>query len=143
MRDYAKFYIDGMWVDPVNPAWMDLVDPGTEEIHGRLALGGREDVNRAIIAARRAFTAYAGTSVDERKQLLRRILDVFTRRFDEFAEAMRLEMGSPIAFAKKGQAPRVPLHVNVLLDVLEHFSFEEDRGSTRLRYEPVGVCGLI
>ncbi|WP_417408918.1 aldehyde dehydrogenase family protein [Hoeflea sp.] len=143
MRDYAKFYIDGMWVDPVNPAWMDLVDPGTEEIHGRLALGGREDVNRAVIAARRAFTAYAGTSVDERKQLLRRILDVFTRRFDEFAEAMRLEMGSPIAFAKKGQAPRVPLHVNVLLDVLEHFSFEEDRGSTRLRYEPVGVCGLI
>ncbi|WP_180901915.1 aldehyde dehydrogenase family protein [Martelella soudanensis] len=143
MKDFASFYIDGMWVDPANPDWMDLVDPATEEIYARLALGSKEDVDRAVAAARRAFPAYAGTSVDERRRLLRRILDIYNRRFDEFAEAMRLEMGAPIGFSTKFQAPRVPIHVNALLDVLDRFSFEEDQGTTRLRYESVGVCGLI
>jgi aldehyde dehydrogenase (NAD+) len=56
---------------------------------------------------------------------------------------MRKEIGSPITFATNGQAARGPAHLNELLRVLEHFKFEEDAGTTRLRYEPVGVCGLI
>lgn len=143
MLELDKFYIDGAWTEPAAVSWMDLVDPATEKPFGRLALGGAADVDRAVKAARRAFPAYAATPVAERIDLLQRMLDVYTRRYDEFAEAMRREMGSPITFATKGQAVRGPAHLNTLLDVLKDFRFEEDKGTTRLRYEPVGVCGLI
>jgi aldehyde dehydrogenase (NAD+) len=143
MSRAAQFYIDGQWTDPVSPAWFDLIDPATESKIDRLALGNATDVDRAVAAARKAFPAYSATSVQERIDLLRRIVQVYERRYDEFAEAMRIEMGAPIAFARKGQAARGPAHLNALIAVLENFEFEEQRGTTRVRLEPVGVCGLI
>lgn len=139
-----KFYIDGAWVDPLGGTTMDLIDPATEKQFGRLSLGSAADVDRAVAAAKRAAPSFAATTVDERIALLERILEIYNRRYDEFAEAMRQEMGSPITFASKGQAVRGPLHINVLLKVLREFRFEEDMESgTRLRHQPIGVCGLI
>ena len=143
MSRAAQFYIDGEWTDPVAPVWFDLIDPATEDRIDRLALGNAADVDRAVIAARRAFVTYSATSVQERIDLLRRIVQIYERRYDEFAEAMRLEMGAPISFARKGQAARGPAHLNALIGVLENFEFEEQRGTTRVRLEPIGVCGLI
>jgi len=143
MSRTAQFYIDGQWVDPVTPRWFDLIDPATEEGAGRLALGSAADVDRAVAAARRAYPGYSETTVSERIALLRRILEIYERRSGEFAEAMRAEMGAPITFARKGQAARGPAHLNALIAVLEHFEFEEQHGTTRVRLEPVGVCGLI
>ncbi|PLZ02204.1 aldehyde dehydrogenase family protein [Burkholderia sp. WAC0059] len=143
MQRAAQFYIDGQWVEPALPAWFDLVNPATEATFGRLALGSAADVERAVVAARRAFATYSETGVAERIALLSRILQIYERRIDEFAEAMRVEMGSPITFARNGQAARGPAHLNALIDVLKRFEFEEQRGTTRLRLEPVGVCGLI
>ena len=139
----SRFYIDGSWVEPVSPQGFDLVDPSTEETYATLAMGGARDVDRAVAAARRALPAYRATSQQERTALLRRILHLYEDRLEDFAEAMRLEMGAPITFSRKGQAPRGPLHLTALIEVMERFAFEEDRGTTRLRYEPVGVCGLI
>jgi aldehyde dehydrogenase (NAD+) len=143
MSRAAQFYIDGQWVDPVAPAWFDLIDPSTEAKSGRLAMGNAVDVDRAATGARRAFAGYSATSVADRIALLRRIVQIYDRRYEEFAEAMRLEMGSPITVARKAQAVRGPVHLNTLIDLLAHFEFEERRGTTRVRLEPIGVCGLI
>ncbi|CAD6555121.1 aldehyde dehydrogenase family protein [Paraburkholderia sabiae] len=143
MSHAAQFYIDGRWVEPASARWFDLVDPSTEVPFERLALGNAEDVDRAVAAARRAFPAWSSTSVAERVAMLRRVLQIYERRYDEFAEAMRREMGAPITFARNGQAARGPAHLNALIDVLERFEFEEQRGSTRVVLEAIGVCGLI
>ncbi len=143
MSRAAQFYIDGQWVEPTSPAWFDQIDPSTEAKMGQLAIGNAADVDRAVAAARRAFPAYAATSVADRIAMLRRILNIYERRYDEFAEAIRIEMGAPITFARTAQAARGPAHLNALIGVLENFAFEEQRGSTRLRLEPIGVCGLI
>jgi aldehyde dehydrogenase (NAD+) len=139
-----KFYIDGAWVEPLGDKTMDLIDPSTEKVIGQLSLGNEADVDKAVAAAKRAAPAFAATTVEERIALLERILAAYNRRYDEFAEAMRMEMGSPITFATKGQAARGPLHIEALLKVLRDFRFEEDMDSgTRLRHQPIGVCGLI
>ncbi|HEX4024770.1 MAG TPA: aldehyde dehydrogenase family protein [Steroidobacteraceae bacterium] len=139
----AQFFIDGRWVQPATPAWLELVDPSNEESVGHLALGSAADVDRAVAAARRAFPAYAATSAAERIALLRRIVHSYQPRFEEFARTISFEMGAPITFARNAQAARGPDHLNVLLDVLERFEFEPPLGGTRVRLEPVGVCGLI
>lgn len=143
LPDLTKFYIDGTWVDPVKTRSLALVDPATEEEFGQLAMGGAEDVDNAVCAAHRAFPAFRDSKPAERIALLRRALEIYEERSEIFAEAMRQEMGSPITFSRQGQVPRGPLHLNALLEVMETFAFEDDRGSTRLRHEAVGVCGLI
>jgi aldehyde dehydrogenase (NAD+) len=139
----GRFFIDGKWVEPATASWLEMVDPATERPHGRVALGNSADVDRAVAAARRALPEFAATSVTSRIELLKRIAQCYVRRIDEFAEAMRQEMGAPIAFARNAQAPRGPAHLEALINVLERFPFEQPLGSTRLRLEPVGVCGLI
>ncbi|PVX70980.1 aldehyde dehydrogenase family protein [Paraburkholderia unamae] len=139
----GAFYIDGTWVAPADARWFDVIDPATEERIERLALGNAADVDRAVAAARRALPAWSATSVGERVDLLKRVVRIYERRYDAFAELMRREMGAPITFARSGQAARGPAHLNTLIEVLEHFAFEEQRGSTRVVLEPIGVCGLI
>lgn len=143
LPDLSRFYIDGCWVAPVSKKQFSLIDPETEKEFGALAMGGAEDVDRAVRAAHKAFPAFSETSPKERLELLRRILALYEERIEDFAEAMRQEMGSPIGFSRKAQSARGSLHLNALIEVMERFSFEENCGSTRLRYEPIGVCGLI
>ena len=78
--DHLKFYIDGAWVDPAVPATLDVVNPATEAAFARISLGSTSDVDRAVIAARRAFNSYSETSVQERLDYLRRIIDGFRAR---------------------------------------------------------------
>ena len=143
MSNVVLFYIGGRWVEPVSPVLRDLIDPATERPFGELALGNAADVDRAVVAARRAFPDYAATSAAERIALLSRIVRIYEGRYDEFAETMRQEMGVPITFARNAQAARGPAHLNTMIRVLERFSFEQQLGSTRVVLEPIGVCGLI
>lgn len=143
MSNADRFYIDGRWVEPASPSWFDVIDPATETVVERLALGDATDVDRAVAAARKALPGYARTSVAERIALLQRIVSIYERRQEEFAQAMRVEMGAPITFSRKFQVPRGWLHLNQLIDVLQRFQFEETQGTTLIRHEPVGVCGLI
>jgi aldehyde dehydrogenase (NAD+) len=120
-----------------------VINPATEEVAGVIAMGSAEDVNRAASAARRAFDSYSRTSAAERRALLERILVAYKARYDEIAQAISDEMGAPISLARQAQAGIGIGHLTAMIEVLEHFQFEERRGKTRLAYEPVGVCGLI
>ncbi|WP_043830018.1 aldehyde dehydrogenase family protein [Muricoccus aerilatus] len=138
-----KFYIDGAWVEPTTPATLGVVNPATEEVFARISLGSAPDVDRAVAAARRAFPAYAATSVEERLRLLRRIVEGFRARLPELARTMTLEMGAPITFATERQATVALFHFEEAVRVLERYRFEERMGNGIIRREPIGVCGLI
>ena len=66
MLEKLQFYIDGRWVDPVEPRSLDVINPATEEAYGRISLGSAADVDRAVAAARRAFESYSRTTREER-----------------------------------------------------------------------------
>ncbi|MCC7067651.1 MAG: aldehyde dehydrogenase family protein [Burkholderiales bacterium] len=143
MRDYLKFYIDGAWVDPITPRTFDVINPATEAVAGHISMGSAADVDRAVKAARRAFETYSQTSVADRIALLEAILAEYQRRYADMAAAITEEMGAPVALAQKAQAALGPAHVQAALAVLKDYRFEELRGTTLIRKEPIGVCGLI
>jgi aldehyde dehydrogenase (NAD+) len=138
-----QFYIDGAWVDPIEPRMIDVIDPSTEEPFARIALGSAADVDRAVAAARRAFASYSQTSRDERLALLRRIVTCFDARRAEMADVISREMGAPLAYALSAQVASGPNHLGEMIRVLERFAFDEMRGTTLVTREPIGVCGLI
>ncbi|MFI4936212.1 MAG: aldehyde dehydrogenase family protein [Caulobacterales bacterium] len=143
MREYLKFYIDGQWVDPVTPRSMDVINPANEEVAGHISAGSAADVDKAVKAARKAFETFSKTSREERIELLQRILAEYQKRFGDMANAITEEMGAPASLAQQAQAPIGMLHINTGIGVLKAYKFEEDRGTTRIAKEPIGVCGLI
>ncbi len=143
MRDYLKFYIDGAWVDPAVPRTLDVINPATESPAGRISMGSAEDVDRAVRAARRAFASFSHTTVAERVALLERVIAEYKNRYADMAAAITEEMGAPAMLAQKAQAAMGIGHLQTALAVLKDYHFEEQRGSTLIRKEPIGVCGLI
>jgi aldehyde dehydrogenase (NAD+) len=143
MREHLQFYIDGRWVAPATAKTLDVIDPSTEKPVGRISLGSAADVDRAVKAARAAFETYGQTTREERVALLQRILGAYQERLDDLAEVISLEMGAPMSLAKAAQAPSGLAHFAKMLEVLSTYPFVENRDSTRILHEPVGVCGFI
>jgi len=143
MRNYLKFYINGTWVDPVTPKTLDVINPATEGVAGRISMGSAADVDAAVRAARAAFPSFSQTSVAERMALLEAIIAEYKKRYADMAAAITEEMGAPAMLSQKAQAAMGIGHLQTALAVLKDYHFEEQRGSTVIRKEPIGVCGLI
>jgi aldehyde dehydrogenase (NAD+) len=143
MREYLKFYIDGKWVDPVQPKTHNVVNPATEQVSGKIALGSAADVDKAVKAARKAFASWSLTSREERLKVMSRILEEYQKRLGDLAAAITEEMGAPASLANGFQVGLGIGHLNTAIEVLKTFPFEEQRGATLIVKEPIGVCGLI
>jgi aldehyde dehydrogenase (NAD+) len=144
MREQLNFYIAGKWVAPSAPRAHDVINPATEEPCGRISLGGKADVDKAVAAAKRAFESWARTSPQERAGYLDKIIAIYQRRLPEMAEAISQEMGAPMPLAISSQAPA---GLGYLIDArkqLDEFQFEYDNGKAgRILREPIGVVGMI
>ena len=139
----AKFYIDGEWVEPLAAERLAVENPATEESVAEIALGSVADADRAILAARAAFDGFCAMPLAERIALVRRILAIYTARQEDFAQAMRLEMGAPITWAREAQVWAGRVHIESTIQAAEEMVWEYSRGSTRIVHEGIGVCGLI
>jgi aldehyde dehydrogenase (NAD+) len=143
MKDCHQFYISGRWVRPDEPHDFEVINPANEEPIATISLGRASDVDKAVAAANQAFETYSETTVEERLGLLRRIVEVYKAKSEEMAEAISQEMGCPISLSRAAQAPSGLGHLLEVVKVLEHFKFEDLRGSTMMRREAIGACGLI
>ncbi len=143
MKDCRQFYIDGKWVSPAKTHDLEVINPATEEAIATISLGSAVDVDRAVAAAKRAFESYSETTLKDRLALLKRIAEVYQSRMPKMAETISREMGAPISLSRAAQAPAGLAHLLETIKVLEHFKFEEIKGPTLMRKEPIGVCGLI
>ena len=143
MREYLKFYIDGRWVDPVELKTVNTVNPATEAISGTIALGSPTDVDRAVQAARKAFTTWSKTPRDERLKVLARIQVEYQKRSADLAAAVTEEMGAPKGLAGSFHIGLGAGHLGTAIEILKSFKFEDQRGATLIVKEPIGVCGMI
>ena len=144
MERLNQFYIGGKWVAPVSDLNMPVINPATERQIGTLALGIREDVDHAVAAAKAAFSSYSVSSKTMRIDLLHKVKDITKRRFEDLAQAMRLEMGAPITMSRNAQTDAALGHLESFIDALKKL---QDRvtlanGDVMVR-EPIGVCGRI
>ncbi|MGC2971312.1 aldehyde dehydrogenase family protein [Paraburkholderia aspalathi] len=143
MTNALKFYIDGAWVDPSGTARLPVVDPCTEEAFAEVAMGTPADIDRAVAAAKRAFTSFSQTTPAERLALIRRILEVFLERHDEMGDTISRELGAPRAMAHAWQAGIGRRHLDELIRTCETFAWQRKKGTTLVNHEPVGVVALI
>jgi aldehyde dehydrogenase (NAD+) len=138
-----EFYIDGRWVAPLTSETRDVVNPATEEPIVQIAMGGADDVDAAVAAAKAAFETFSLTTREERLALLDSIIGVYAGRIDALADIISQEVGAPLWLAQAAQAAAGLGHLATARAVLADFEFERAMGTTLLVREPVGVCGMI
>ncbi|ODT16795.1 MAG: aldehyde dehydrogenase [Mesorhizobium sp. SCN 65-12] len=143
MSHNMQFYIDGAWVDPVVPHPFDVVDPSNEDVFAQISLGSKADVDKAVAAAKRAFNSYGFTEVEERLDILYRVIEVYKKRSSDLALAVSREMGAPRQFALDSQVGVGLAHLQKMAEVLKTFQFRQTKGSSIVVKEPIGVVGLI
>jgi len=138
-----RIYIEGAWVPSASSETLPVINPATMEEIARIPSGVAEDVDRAVAAAVRAQESWGLSTLKERTELLQNVLAVYKRRFDDFADVMRAEIGTPVRQARDVQAFLGVAHLEKLLEVLPAYPFEEKKGTTLIMRDPIGVCGLI
>ena len=79
MLDKKNFYINGEWVSPKSPKEIQVIDPATEKSCAVISLGGIEDVNAAVVAARKAFKTWGFSPKEKRVELLAILVFVVPR----------------------------------------------------------------
>ncbi len=141
---HCNFYIDGQWVDALEPGTPHpIINPATEESVGTVVMGGVADADRAVLTARRAFDSYSQLSQEQRTALLTKLLGVMERRYTEMAQAISTEMGAPWNLAYDSQAECGTGHITATLEAAKSYPFEVKSGNGDLMLEPIGVCVLI
>ena len=138
-----KFYINGQWVDPVKDETINIINPANESVIGQLNVGNEQDIDKAVTAAKKAFSNFSITPVQERLELLTEIRNIFKKRFDDIVDAITTEMGAPIKLSRGAQAAVGLGHLKTAIRVLENHKFEYEFNGSLIRHEPIGVCGLI
>lgn len=143
MRDCRKFFINGQWVLPNEINDLAVENPATEKPVAAISEGSVIDVNQAVVAARHAFTEFSQTSRETRLALLQRLLSIYMDRYEEMVQAIHLEMGAPIDFARNEQADCGRGHLQSTIDALKYYPFEQTIENSQVIKEPIGVCALI
>ncbi len=140
---HRKFHIDGQWIRPENRPTMEVINPATEEPFSSISLGNADDVDSAVSAARQAFPAWSRSSREQRLEILDRIVGGVRERAEDLAQAVSREMGAPIKLARKAHVPTAIGHFSTARRILADYEFDEQRGTSLVTREPIGVCGLI
>ena len=143
MKSHLHHYIDGQWIDSDGGTRHQVIDPATEQPVTEIMLGSAADVDKAVAAARKAFTTFSQTSVADRVALLERIIEEYKARIPDLAKATSEEMGAPVGFATMAQAPAGLGYFMGTLKALQEFRFDETVGKARVVHEPLGVVAMI
>ena len=145
----TKMLIDGEWVDSVSKRTFETINPATGEVITRVAEGGKDDVNRAVAAARKAFESgpWKKMTARARGRLLYKLADLIELHIDELAALETLDNGKPITDSRNIDLPLV-------IECYRYYAGWADKIEGRTipvngpyfcytRHEPVGVCAQI
>jgi len=145
----TKMLIDGNWVDAVSGRTFETINPATGEVIARVMEGGKDDVNRAVAAARKAFEhgPWKKMTARERGRLLYKLADLIEQHMDELAVLETLDNGKPISDSRNVDLPLV-------VECYRYYAGWADKIEGRTipvngpyftytRHEPVGVCAQI
>ena len=143
MHTREQLYIDGKWVDPVGKGSIEIINPATEEIIGKVPVGSSEDVDKAVHAAKLAFDSWSKSSIEKRIELLNLLSKAFKERGEELAQTITAEIGTPIGYSRVAMVGTPRVVSRSYAKILEEFSWEEKVRNSIICKEPIGVCVFI
>ncbi|MDE8349871.1 MAG: NAD-dependent succinate-semialdehyde dehydrogenase [Acidocella sp.] len=93
-------YVGGQWIEADNGKWLEVKNPATGELVGRVPALGKAETRRAIEAAYAAQKPWRKLLAKERAAVLRKLFNLMLENADDLAVIMTAEQGKPLAEAK-------------------------------------------
>ena len=140
-------YINGSFVDALDGATMDVINPHDGSLLAVVAEGGESDIDRAVDAAREAFPRWSSLAAADRGKLLLRLASLLEQNADELARLESIDTGHPLRDTAMLDVPRTIAtfrYFGGMADKYQGFLPPVDAGF--LNYvlrEPIGVVGQI
>jgi phenylacetaldehyde dehydrogenase len=147
-----QMLINGKWVNAASGKYFPTYNPATGEVLAQVAEGDKEDIDRAVAAARAAFDRgpWKKFTPSERGRIVWKLADLLEKHAEEFAQLECLDQGKPLAIARIADIP-------VSIDQLRYYAGWATKiegktipisahGAKFLAYtlrEPIGVVGQI
>jgi phenylacetaldehyde dehydrogenase len=102
-----QMLINGKWVDAASGKTFPTYNPATGEVLANVAEGDKEDINRAVAAARAAFDTgpWSKITPSQRGKLIWKLADLIEQHAEEFAQLESLDNGKPLAIARIADIP--------------------------------------
>ncbi len=102
-----KMLIDGKWTESASGKTFPTFNPATGDVLSEVAEGDREDINRAVKAARAAFESgpWSKLTPSERGRLIWKLADLIEKHTEELAQIESLDNGKPLTVARAADAP--------------------------------------
>lgn len=147
MTHHNQLFIDGEFVDALDGATVEVLNPHDCSIITHVAEGRQADIDRAVEAASRAFPAWKKMMAAERGRLLLRLADALEAKAEEFAQLESLDTGHPIKDARVLDVPRTAAcfrYFGGIADKVQGDIIPVDPGFLNyVQREPLGVVGAI
>lgn len=144
---HLENYIGGNFIGPLSGLFIDNTNPATGEVYGQIPDSNERDVEIAVSAAQKAFTAWSITSAEKRFSILNKIADLIDENSEVLALAETNDNGKPLWLSKKVDIYRAAANFRFFATGLLHFSTEshsmEDKAINYTLRQPVGIVGCI
>lgn len=143
MANYSRLFIDGAWQIPSGQGLAEVINPATEQVAGSVPLGDERDVERAVVAARRAFGSWSRTSSSVRAAYIRALVEQLQARADEMARVITAELGMPVQWCRSVQVEGPIAGLAQYVELAGLMDEVREVGNSLVIREPVGVCAFI
>jgi aldehyde dehydrogenase (NAD+) len=149
VKVYDRLFIGGEWESSSGSGTIDVINPTTEEVAGRVPDSTEADVDRAVAAARQAFDhgPWPKMSPVERAAVLTKVNDALKADMQGIADLISTEMGAPVSWGLFGQALSPTMIFDYYTDLANSYAFDEFKsgmlGPVLVASEPVGVVAAI
>ncbi|MFG2442760.1 aldehyde dehydrogenase [Nocardia fluminea] len=148
-ENHSSLFIGGQWVVPATTDTFEVVSPFTEQPIGRVVAGSRDDMDRAVSAARSAFDTgpWPRMSLAERMAVLGRLGQAIAEHRGEIAALITEEMGCPITQTLASQAGAAIALIETNLELVQDYPWRTVRrsaiGNALVTREPLGVVAAV
>ena len=146
----VKMLIGGQWVESASGKVFETYNPSTGDVLAKVAEGDSEDINRAVVAARKAFESgpWPKLTPSQRGRLLWKLADLIEKNAEELAQLETLDNGKPIKYSRAGDVPMTADHFRYFAGWATKLEGDTIPVSipnmfTYTLREPVGVVGQI
>ena len=141
-------YIGGKWVKSLSDEWFENLNPAdTTDVVGRFPKSNKEDVERAVEAAKNAATRWRRTPAPKRAEILFRLARILERDKDKFTREMTREMGKVLKEAGGDVQEAIDCTYYTAGEGRRLHGFttpaEMPNKFAMCVRQPVGICGLI
>ena len=144
---HLENYIGGNLIGPLSGKFIDNVNPATGEVYGQIPDSNEKDIEAAVHAAQKAFSAWSTTAVEKRFRILNRIAELIEDNLDELALAETNDNGKPLWLSKQVDIPRASANFRFFATGIMHFATEshnmEDKAVNYTLRQPIGIVGCI